>query len=669
MSLGLPVRFSDIFLLGYGFLFTFFIPGFSVVETLYKKIPLRIKIPLYFILSLLISTYLVYIVSLFTGFSRLSILYSSLLFLPIFFYTLLNEVSEINQSLRKTKLLQSRQFKTILLQLVGGLVIFLIFFLALNPGIFTQHNGYIVLSVPNWQDTSMHLGIIESITQGNFPPQAPYYAGQPLNYYFFADFHASILNEMFGKFFPRMIVYDNSLLAAIFFLSVFALMKEVIKERWISFFAALSVSLFGNYLFIHFFKELFLGNFPNLLRGAKSLIASNVYSIEYNGLFQASTMADYFLQNRPMMIGLPTVVLVTVLFMRAVNGKNFKLFVLLGVLTGLLVKFQLFASLVSVLIIALGYLVFFSLKKFKFLVASALLFLFTTLAIYLPFLVGLSINGNSLMRLVVENFRWGAWDIERSLSWYINFSLGNYGAVLTLALVAALGVVINIFKRKKPKRQFLFSLLLGLILFSIPFICSFTIYNGDMFKFFYFSLIFLTLVSFYIVSKIKIKFIKISLASFLVIICCFTSVLTLLGSAWNKNMAYSLPQFKAGMWMRENTPERSVFLTMPTLHSPTTQIAGRLRVLSYINWPYSHGFNTGEDNVFSRLYDIEKVYEGADPVVLKRLLDKYNVDYLYLGSEEYGLNPNIDKVFDNLTFLKLAYNQEGIRIYEYQQNQ
>ena len=44
---------------------------------------------------------------------------------------------------------------------------------------------------------------------------------------------------------------------------------------------------------------------------------------------------------------------------------------------------------------------------------------------------------------------------------------------------------------------------------------------------------------------------------------------------------------------------------MPTVHSATTDIGGRLRIISYINWPYSHGFNTGEDNVFTRVKDVD----------------------------------------------------------------
>ena len=39
----------------------------------------------------------------------------------------------------------------------------------------------------------MHLSIAETLNAGaNFPPEVPYFAGVPLTYHWFADFHAAI---------------------------------------------------------------------------------------------------------------------------------------------------------------------------------------------------------------------------------------------------------------------------------------------------------------------------------------------------------------------------------------------------------------------------------------------------------------------------------------------
>ena len=60
----------------------------------------------------------------------------------------------------------------------------------------------------NWSDLGVHLSIAETLNAGaNFPPEVPYFAGEPLVYHWFADFHAAILAEAAGLFsIPAMVV-------------------------------------------------------------------------------------------------------------------------------------------------------------------------------------------------------------------------------------------------------------------------------------------------------------------------------------------------------------------------------------------------------------------------------------------------------------------------------
>ena len=44
----------------------------------------------------------------------------------------------------------------------------------------------------NWSDLLVHVAIGNSIVHGNFPPEVPYFAGEPLTYHWFADFHGAI---------------------------------------------------------------------------------------------------------------------------------------------------------------------------------------------------------------------------------------------------------------------------------------------------------------------------------------------------------------------------------------------------------------------------------------------------------------------------------------------
>ncbi len=193
-------------------------------------------------MSILISTYLIYFVSLWLGFSKFSILISfGLITIWFIIYFIKNKRIEINFP------------KEHRIGLILSLSVFFIYFIALYPAIFQEYKGYIVMAGSNWQDTAMHQGIIESISQGNFPPQAPHYAGVPLKYYYFVDFHTAIISTLYGRFFPRILVYDNPFFAAIFIFSLYILAYELTKKRVVALCSAFTGTFFSSYLFVHFF--------------------------------------------------------------------------------------------------------------------------------------------------------------------------------------------------------------------------------------------------------------------------------------------------------------------------------------------------------------------------------------------------------------------------------
>jgi uncharacterized membrane protein len=63
---------------------------------------------------------------------------------------------------------------------------------------------------------------------------------------------------------------------------------------------------------------------------------------------------------------------------------------------------------------------------------------------------------------------------------------------------------------------------------------------------------------------------------------------------------------------------------------------------------------------------IARIYQSTDQQEVQRLLDQYDVCYVYVGArerEKYQLTPlQIDKFG---WFMDLAYDQEGVRIYQY----
>lgn len=594
-----------------GYLFTFWVPGFILIEQFVPQWPKTLKLPSYLILSVLVSTHVLYLLSYVWGFSFNLIIVVMGVSLPWFIFRLQRF---------KGSLIDKHHLGALLI----SLGIALVFAIAVYPGIFTKHQGYWVMSGVNWQDTANHMGIIESFTQGNFPPQASYYSGVPLAYYHYTDFHTAILVKLFGNFFPKVLVWDNSMFVFIFALCLYALGYHVFHSVKRGILSVVFGTLSGNLMWVRFLQDLKNNSVINLLTNTS-------YHHEYQKIMQVTPISDYLLQNRPMMMGLPGMALGGILVLLAFREKNDKKLIFAIIIAGLLVQFQPFAA-ASVCFLA--FLCGFYYKNIKY---SFLFILFTSI-FFIPTIFS-SVNGHSAAQSLLQSFEFGPWDKTKSLWWYIIFYVANF----PLLLVAIFGI---------KRQRVIFEWALGLWL--IPNLIRFTVFGWDMFKFYYFMVI--------PVSVLAATALKNKIITFVaVFITCFTSILILANCFLNKNEAYTQSDYEVGLWIRNHTPQRSVFLSMPTVHDPATQIGGRLRVLSYINWPYSHGYNTGSDNVFARLDDIKLVYSQMDS---KFVLYKYKVRYVYSGPEELANFPKHREILDQATNLRVVYNSGGIQIYE-----
>lgn len=631
---------TDILLLVSGFLFSFLIPGFLFIETFFRKIPRIQKIPLYMVLSLEISTISVYLAGLLFGLGRQTIVLVMLIFLVLLGLFLIKK--------RKVNIFS----KTSNMIIFSGVLVYFIFFFSLTNAIFSPLGNNFVMGADNWQDTAMHTSIIESIAQGNFPPQSPYYSGKPLDYYYFVDFHTSILNILYGHFFPRVLVFDNPFFAAMFFAAVFALAYSLTKSRGASLVSSVLALFYGNQMYMKFFKDISAGGRP------LALLAKDGYALDFGGFFQVTPMVDYFLQNRPMMFGLPLFVTVTFLLVGGFKKKDLKRIFLASIITGLSIKFQLFAFLSCGIAFAICLLIFFRKKAFRFFTKS--LFVFGLPIGYLAIMSLFLFPGQtSILEVFKSTFHLGPWE-DHDLWWHTEFLVANFGAGLFVAIIGFMYLA----AKRKIRRWLVFIGVLFLFLFSMPYLMRFTIFNRDMFKFFYLATIPLSIIVGFFVYKIFKKGILGKIISIVILVSLtFTSILVLTWSHESRTIGYTMQDYVVGLWVREHTPQMSVFITYPSVHSPVSDIAGRLRVTSYVNWPYSHGFNKGSDSVFVRAADIEHFYNGQ---VGKEILAKYGVNYVFYGPEEMSRYPSANELFDSETYLKMIYNSQGVKIYEVQ---
>lgn len=617
----------------------FFSFGYPIVEYLLPNIKTTIKFPLYFISSILFSTYTIYLVSLVFGYTRIVVLAVLFISLLVFFFAVRKKYKALLNYAIHHKI-----------ALLVSFVVFVLYSFVLYPGIFGMNENYVVMSGSNWQDTPMHVSITESITEGNFPPQAPYFSGVPLTYYYFADYHDSIIELAYGHFLPKIFVFSNALLAAIFYISIYSLSFELTKQKIIANLSAYLATFFSSYHFYKFFIDLSTGG------KVFDLLYQKSYSMEYDGLLGMANMADYFLQNRPMMIGLPTFICVVLLVIYGYRYGQKKTLFLAGLFSGLLMKFQFFCIIASALFFLLNTLLSIRKKNFIEIASNIAIYTLPVFGLYLIFSVK-EVNSISFFKLVMNNFSFGTWDNLKSLSWHIKFILLNLGAVLLISITSLRYIKLKNFK------ILVYS---SLIFILIPYFARFTIAGGDMLKFFYFSVSLMSITSVNFVLKIvKNRVLKTFIIVTLIFTSTFSSFLTLANSYINKNYAYSLNGTDIGNWIRINTPKKSIFITSPTIHSPASEIGGRLRVISYINWPYSHGFNIGEDNVFSRVQAVEEFYKNADNLdITRQIILRYGINYVYFGPDELSDFPEAKNKLESNNLLEKVYEKEDISLYK-----
>ena len=587
------------------FAFTFLVPGL-VFHRFFKMETCQLLafIPTF---SVLVSTQLVYFTSLLFGYSSATIAGTFVVWL--LFYGVVEWRKPATITLRSL-IRTAKRNRAILAILV---LTFALSFAVLCRSVWFESDNGIVLTGSNWQDTPLHYEIIESINSGNFPPQMPYYSGERMTYHYFVDFHTAILEKVYG-YLPQLLPFLNAVFIAVFALAIYSLARPNGKRA-----AAFSTILatFGwGFSYFGFFSALANGTFN---------IAQN-YAYQYNGLFGLPPIFDNLLQQRPLLIGLPAFVLVLAL-LRNMNNKQGV--ILAGIMTGFVFPFHS----VSFICCYLAYFAFlllnirsFKTHHFYFLISAV---------VALPFLL----SGGASVPIVIAPL------------WYILFMKEN--PILFYLLNLGVPFLISLVFIKKVNGVLL--KLVFLFLFLIPNLVSITPNPWDMYKFFIFAWVPLAVLSGAVLSKIKK-----SVAFVLLLLSILTSANVILYNLGTNYTAASWNEYELGMWVRENTPERSVFLTYYSIHSPPVMIGGRLTVASYVNWAYGHGVPW--DDIKARCDDVDSAYTGNSDNLMQ-IVNEYNVTYIYVGADELRNFPGCAERFNGVEWLRPVYNG-NLRIYE-----
>ena len=612
----------------YGTIFTLFIPGFIVVNIFLKEFGHIEKLVLTFFLSVVLSTQLVYWLSIVIGYSKFSIAIAGLLLVPALFFIHLEEQD-------------FRQFDFRLLKhpaILLSIGTFIIFYVVLSSSVWVFQENNIILSGSNWQDTPMHLEIIESLNQGNFPPQMPYYSGVRMTYHYFVDLHTAIIEKIADISNPRIIVYLNSFFASLFALTIYMIASYITKSRKSAIFAGIIGIFGGGFSYVMFYDALSRYDWNKF-----SDLFLNNYVLEWGRFFQIVPTFEVLLQSRPQLIGLPGLALSLYFLYRGLIEKDIKKMILAGIITGLLFPFHVTAFLSVILISTL--LIFHSLFQDKFaLWFKGYLSFIIPVLLSIPFIVAVDPTTTSHVY-----FQIGWWAPDKSPLGLAIFYIGNLG----------IPFVISFFFPAFQKKHEFFIYSWFLTMFILPNIVTFTPDSFDMYKFFHFMWIPVAIIAGYVLARLCDKKLYVTV----VILVIFSVLTPFLDAAWNLSVSYpgySLDEYRAGVWVRDNTQQGSVFLEDASVHSPPTQIGGRLRIMGYKTWSTGQGYD-----IINRTRDIEKAFNGTQEE-LSKIIMKYNISYAYIGSDETKTHPNIKEKFDK--YFRSPYSNDQAKIYIYKLN-
>jgi len=587
--------------------FTFLVPGLIGYRFFpLKKYEIWAFVPVF---SILVSVSMVYYVSLAFGYSRATILLCFLALTVAYFLVVYRK----GESLKLPGFLrQIGHFKKSTLLVFA--VVFFVSFGVLYQSVWRSDQYGIVLTGSNWQDTPFHYEIIESLNQGNFPPQTPNYIGTPLTYHYFVDFHTAIVEKMYG-YLPTLMPVLNAVFILVFALAIYALARPYGRKVAV---VATVIAVFG-WGFSYF------GLFSALLNGTFNPTQNYIYQFQQQ--FGLPSMFDNLLQQRPLLMGLPVFALVLAL-LRDMDDKN--KIILAGVLTGLVFQFHNVAFFCCYLAFAVS--VIFSLRKFKF---SFLYFLIPSV-FALPFILSSGGSFNfSVSSLFVAQF------VQNPFVYYFL----NLGVPFILAIVSFI----------KPGHEYL--KVTFLLLFFIPNILLLTPWVWDMYKFFMFAWVPIAVLSGIVLAKVKWRIVVVAL----VLVSVLTSTSVIIYNVGTEYQGANWDEYNVGLWIRDNTPQNSVFLTYYGIHEPPTMIGGRLRVSSYVYWPYGHGVPL--DQVFQRENEIDSAFNGTE-TQLAAIVRLYNVSYVYVGNEELDNYPACIIHFASINWLTTVYSERTFRVYQ-----
>jgi hypothetical protein len=539
----------------------------------------------------------------------------------------------------------------------------------------------------NWSDLLVHASIGQSLINGNFPPQVPYFAGVPLTYHWFGDFHAAILASVANVDLLAVFFISNGILAASFVLLVWELARRMTGERRIAYIAAILALFGGGMGWIRLPGDLMAGNLIDGKGDFLTLITNNPYDNTWAGgwpFFKiASVLGTGFEPHRATAYGLPGLIAI-LLLVQASFGRYRAAMLTAGVLAALLAPFHFFFFPATYLIVGLFWLTSMRLPArsreavlgpirqgrlpglksvltipddwrpgrwradlsaarawlLRSWPADMILFM-APAVLAVPFIAPAIFQqgAQGSFRLVIG---WSEAPLEAGPAAVAFFYVTNLGLPLLLALVAA-------FWPKLPYRGWLFTWALALFLVPNFVVASSVVF--DMNKYFQVMWIAMAIMAAWLIRRWPRPIIAAVL-----LFCSISPALVSFWSMTSPTYAMSNGQEQASHWIAANTPELSVFVTDAYIDSPV-DLAGRLRLTTFGPYAANLGYNPDQ-----RAADVHSIYCDG-PETAKSLMDRYKATYVLSSGGLLDCNGHAPTDFTTSALFRRVYAVNGVEIW------
>ncbi|MFQ5405752.1 MAG: DUF2298 domain-containing protein [Candidatus Micrarchaeia archaeon] len=641
-----------------GAAFSFFISGFLLLKALKINIGSLETIALSILSSILVSAHAAYATSLVLGYSQESILLSFAL----------SSLLVLFVDVKKLSLPKVEKEKLPPATLALGVFALLYFVFATTLWVPTQSG--IRVGGWNWSDLFAHMPIIQSVNEGNFPPQTPFFSGTPLVYHWFSDLHTAMLSKITSIHPTTFIQFENALYSTLLILFTYSLAVYLTKNKKTALIAAFLLLFAGSFSYLNFFQDLANNG------DAIELVKKTPYDNNWKYFQVPSVLGGYMIVQRPQMVGLPTLVAIALLVALALGEKDDKKMLLAGIMTGLLAPFQYYAFASAGLIAGL-FLInrFFSANPQKMLKDSTknwktiAAFAIPSILLATPFvhaaLTTTTTAGNLDFKIGWLSLQQGKIDqlqgfLENPLLEmavpaveFIIFYFANFGLVFILALIGLFAIS----NKEVRHKRVLFLWMLAM--FLIPNLFSFSGTQWDMGKFFVYMMVPTSILAALVLTKAwNIH----RIIKPFVLILIFLSILTpLLFLTWTVQSTWqglSWQEHEAGKWIEKNTAQKSVFLAYQNHISPIDAVAGRFRITGYSSWMNNYGLKDYQ----KREQDIRRAYCSSAQEAQKIAI-KYSAQYVYVGSKEREKFTGCDFEFETSGLFEKIYDKGAIQIY------